>query len=190
VHVHVLSFRIEQEAYEKLKLHTRTLKTSVSSLLRNFIYHELNCAPPPEKVSSIHKPATTEKNSLHYVSYQDFQLLQKQVEELSHHLNLLMQSHSESPKSPQSEKSKKAKLHDPPKKHLPDVLSLTDIVIPENFSPPRSQGVQEMVDYYNEHGKLDKEVTVRAADHMLLDGYKRYVAAKKLGLSEIPVKFV
>jgi hypothetical protein len=70
--------------------------------------------------------------------------------------------------------------------------ALAEIIIPEEFlkTPPRKEGVQEMIEYYTTHGKLDKAITVRAKDKLLVDGYKRYVAAKKLGLRDIPVRFV
>lgn len=70
------------------------------------------------------------------------------------------------------------------------LFPLDKIVIPKAFTPPRREKVQEVIDYYKKYGELDKPVTVRKKDLLLTDGYKRYAAAKELGLAEIPVKFV
>lgn len=78
-----------------------------------------------------------------------------------------------------------------PKKLEDGNVSLDKIIIPEQFlsTPPRREKITETIDYYKTHGEFDKPVIVKGKTMMLIDGYKRYVAAKELGLNEIAVKF-
>ena len=78
-----------------------------------------------------------------------------------------------------------------PKKLQEENLSLDKIIISEEFlkTSPRREKITETIDYYKKHGKFDKPVIVKEKTMMLVDGYKRYVAAKELDLNEIPVKF-
>ena len=65
------------------------------------------------------------------------------------------------------------------------LLSL--ITIPEAFARtrPRLEKIKESMDYYKKHGKFDKPVVIKGDSNLLIDGYKRYVAAKELGLKSI-----
>jgi hypothetical protein len=78
-----------------------------------------------------------------------------------------------------------------PVKVQKETLPLDEIIIPEQFlkTPPRREKITETIDYYKKHGKFEKPVFVKEKTMMLVDGYKRYVAAKELGLNEIAVKF-
>lgn len=69
---------------------------------------------------------------------------------------------------------------------------LSEIVIPEQFlkTPPRREKINETIDFYNKNNRFDKPVVVKKKTLTLVDGYKRYVAGKELGLSEILVKFI
>ncbi len=72
------------------------------------------------------------------------------------------------------------------------LFPLSEILIPEQFikTPPGKWKIKETIAYYKEHGKFDKPIKVNKNTMMLTDGYKRYVAAKELGLTEIQVQFV
>ncbi|HHY23125.1 MAG TPA: ParB N-terminal domain-containing protein [Clostridiaceae bacterium] len=65
--------------------------------------------------------------------------------------------------------------------------SLSIITIPESFArtKPNPAKIKETVEYYKKHGKFDKPVVIRGDTNLLIDGYKRYVAAKELGLESI-----
>ena len=73
-----------------------------------------------------------------------------------------------------------------------EFCSLSEILIPEQFikTPPGIGKIEETISYYNKHGEFDKPIKVNKRTMMLTDGYKRYVAAKELGLTEIQVQFV
>ncbi|MEQ8189937.1 MAG: ParB N-terminal domain-containing protein [Candidatus Eremiobacterota bacterium] len=75
---------------------------------------------------------------------------------------------------------------------IPENFPLSKIIISEQFlnTPPRREKVNEAIDFYNKNNKFDKPVVVKKKNLTLVDGYKRYVAAKELGLSEILVKFI
>ncbi|RJR12127.1 hypothetical protein C4588_02660 [Candidatus Parcubacteria bacterium] len=80
---------------------------------------------------------------------------------------------------------------DTEEKDLPEenMLPLDKIIIPKDFRPPGRAKVEAAIEYYKEHGKFDKPVTVDKRDMLLTDGYKRYVAAQQMGLMEIEVSF-
>lgn len=67
------------------------------------------------------------------------------------------------------------------------VTSLESITIPEAFTrtTPSPAKIKETIDYYKKHGEFDKPVVIRGDTNLLIDGYKRYVAAKELGLESI-----
>ena len=73
-----------------------------------------------------------------------------------------------------------------------EFCSLSEIIIPEQFikTPPGRRKIEETISYYNKHGEFDKPIQVNENTMTLTDGYKRYVAAKELGLTEIQVQFV
>ncbi|HHV95208.1 MAG TPA: ParB N-terminal domain-containing protein [Clostridiaceae bacterium] len=64
---------------------------------------------------------------------------------------------------------------------------LADIKVPAAFARtrPRPEKLAETIEYYKKHGKFDKPVVIRGDSNLLVDGYKRYVAAKELGLNSI-----
>ena len=70
-------------------------------------------------------------------------------------------------------------------------LPLTDIHVSKKYSryslnPEKTQPVMEWV---KEHGRLDKPIEVRPTngEYWLMDGYRRYVIARELGLAEVDV---
>lgn len=70
-------------------------------------------------------------------------------------------------------------------------LSVDRIIVPKLFLEKKVgwQKVQKCVDYYNEHGMMDKPVSIQGK-RLCIDGYSRLIAAKKLGLKRIFVEFV
>ena len=56
--------------------------------------------------------------------------------------------------------------------------------------PPKEKKIAEVIEYFNEHGELDKPVVVCIEDgkYKLQDKYLRLIVAKKLGLETIPAE--
>ncbi len=61
------------------------------------------------------------------------------------------------------------------------------ITVPEKFlaTQPRREKIEATIAYYKKYGKFDKPVVIVGENNLLVDGYKRYVAAKELNLSKI-----
>jgi hypothetical protein len=68
------------------------------------------------------------------------------------------------------------------------IMPLADIRVPEHFlkTPVSPKKIQEMMEYIQANKKFDKPLFVNASN-WLIDGYKRYVAAKELQLENVPV---
>lgn len=60
----------------------------------------------------------------------------------------------------------------------------------KKFKLPSQDKIDAVIDYYNQHGKLDKPISVscKGDKYWLEDKYLRYYVAKKMGLKEIPAK--
>ncbi len=72
------------------------------------------------------------------------------------------------------------------------MLQITEINLPEKFldaklNPYKTAPVREWI---QSHGRLDKPIDVQFINgkYWLVDGYRRYVLAKEVGLSEVPVQ--
>ena len=87
----------------------------------------------------------------------------------------------------------------PPQKKPPRVqpfdgvktILMEDIQIGEiPFKQPSKAKAQKIIDYYNQHGTLDKPivVTCEGNKYLLQDKYLRYYVAKVLGLKELPAR--
>lgn len=78
------------------------------------------------------------------------------------------------------------------KKSKIEEIDICLINIPDSFAKtkPRREKIDDAIEYYNKHGEFDKPVAIKAKSYMLKDGYKRYVAAKELGLKSIKVLLV
>lgn len=61
------------------------------------------------------------------------------------------------------------------------------ITVPETFlrTKPNPVKIKETIEYYKKHGQFDKPVIIRGDKNLLIDGYKRYVAAKEMNLASI-----
>ena len=64
---------------------------------------------------------------------------------------------------------------------------LANITVPAAFARtrPKPEKIAETINYYKKHGKFDKPVVIKGDSNLLVDGYKRYVAAKELGLNSV-----
>ena len=67
-------------------------------------------------------------------------------------------------------------------------MKITDIKIPKSFlkTPPRERKIVSAAEYYNQYGQLKKPIVI-TANNYLVDGYARYLAAQRLGLTDVPV---
>ncbi len=70
-------------------------------------------------------------------------------------------------------------------------FSLSEIVVSEALSNtrPKEAKIQKVKDYYKEHGKFEKPFVVNKKNLHLMETYGQYIAAKELGLEEVPVRF-
>lgn len=70
-----------------------------------------------------------------------------------------------------------------------DVISINSILITKDFSMPKREKVDAVIQYFYEHGDLDKPLVVCKSEegYILVDKYLRYVVAKELGLTEVKV---
>lgn len=71
------------------------------------------------------------------------------------------------------------------------ILPLEDIIISEDFlnSTPNPIKTQAVIDYVEQHGHLDEPIWLSKDSHILVDGYRRYLVAKKLKMSHVPVSY-
>lgn len=72
------------------------------------------------------------------------------------------------------------------KKHECETL-LSLITIPDAFAKtkPRQEKIIDAINYYKKNGKFDKPITIKGNNNVLVDGYKRYLAACELGLKSV-----
>jgi predicted GTPase len=70
-------------------------------------------------------------------------------------------------------------------------FSLSEIVVSEALSNtrPKEAKIQKVKDYYKEHGTFEKPFVVNKKNLHLMETYGQYIAAKELGLEEVPVRF-
>jgi hypothetical protein len=200
----VLSFRLEDEIITKLKEYASSLNTSTSSILRDLICRELNC-PPPIKAPPVScaKDATAEKDTLHNEVKQlrhEQDNLWAHIEELTSRLSELQQQVNNLPAAvaiqPQIIAPPQPPVNEPgtagTKKHfrpqLPiEMVSLGEIIVPPRYSSiqPQPERIQRHIRYYERYSRFNGAITVMRDTLSLVDGYMRYLAAKKMGHKEI-----
>lgn len=68
------------------------------------------------------------------------------------------------------------------------LLSL--IAVPKTFlnTKPNPAKVEEVITYYKKHGQFDKPIVIQGAQNLLVDGYKRYIAAQQMNLKSVWTK--
>lgn len=71
------------------------------------------------------------------------------------------------------------------------ILPLEDILIPEDFlnTPPHPIKTQALLEYVKQHGHLDEPIWLKKDTLTLVDGYRRYIVAKQLEMSHVPVSY-
>jgi hypothetical protein len=104
--------------------------------------------------------------------------------------------------------NKEKKVKDESKKQLEDIkkpvkesnnviandgvkeIDFSEIKLPEEFLKSNINPVKlsETIEYYNKNGKFDKPIIINK-NYQLVDGYKRYLAAKELEIKTVPVIF-
>ena len=101
------------------------------------------------------------------------------------------QKEKESSKASTESDHEKVKAVEKPKgpEGTEDFLSIETIVVPEEFlnSRPNPEKTQQVVDYLKRTGYLDEPITINRNTKTLIDGYRRYIVAKKEKLDLIPV---
>lgn len=67
-------------------------------------------------------------------------------------------------------------------------MKLSEIKVPKQFkkTPPSPTKLIKCIEYYNEHGELDKPITINK-NNVLVDGYVRYIVAQKMNIEDVPV---
>lgn len=73
------------------------------------------------------------------------------------------------------------------RKKIQGETELSSITIPKKFlaTQPKREKIDATIAYYKKNGKFDKPVVIVGDENLLVDGYKRYVAAKELNLPTI-----
>lgn len=76
-------------------------------------------------------------------------------------------------------------------KDTEDVLPITSIIIPEDFlnSTPNPIKTEIVIEYVKQYGHLDEPILINKESLVLIDGYRRYLVAKQLEMSDVPVAY-
>lgn len=71
------------------------------------------------------------------------------------------------------------------------IVPLEEIIVSEEFlhSNPNPIKTQAVIDYVEKHGHLDKPIWLEKNSLLLVDGYRRYLVAKQLKMSHVPVSY-
>ena len=69
-------------------------------------------------------------------------------------------------------------------------IPIDQIIVPDTFITPSKNKIDKLVEYYNEHKRLDKPIVVSyyGDKYFLEDKYLRYYVARQLGLKKIDAK--
>lgn len=72
-----------------------------------------------------------------------------------------------------------------------EIIPLAAIIVPEEFlnARPNPLKTQIVIDYVKEHGHLDEPIFLNKDTLRLVDGYRRYLVAKQLDMSHVPVSY-
>jgi len=67
-------------------------------------------------------------------------------------------------------------------------INIDEIIIPDSFNYhlPKDSKINSIINYYNKNKKFDRLIKVNS-NNVIIDGFARYLAAKKLGLKNIDV---
>lgn len=75
------------------------------------------------------------------------------------------------------------------------LIDVDKVHIPRDFMnhPPKKEKIDRVICFYNYYGIFDSPITIKLdakGNKILKDGYARYIAAKKLGVTQIPYKII
>lgn len=75
------------------------------------------------------------------------------------------------------------------------LIDVDKVYIPRDFMnhPPKKEKIDRVICFYNYYGIFDSPITIKLdakGNKILKDGYARYIAAKKLGVTQIPYKII
>ncbi len=75
------------------------------------------------------------------------------------------------------------------------LIDVDKVYIPRDFMnhPPKKEKIDRVICFYNHYGIFDSPITIKLdakGNKILKDGYARYIAAKKLGVTQIPYKII
>ncbi|MEC2057789.1 hypothetical protein I6J18_08600 [Peribacillus psychrosaccharolyticus] len=70
-------------------------------------------------------------------------------------------------------------------------ISLEEIIVSEEFlySHPSVDKTKEVMDYVVRTGNLDEPITINRDTNVLTNGYRRYLAAKMVGMNIVPINY-
>ena len=70
-------------------------------------------------------------------------------------------------------------------------ISLEEIIVSEEFlhSHPSDDKTKEVMDYVVRTGNLDEPITINRDTNILTNGYRRYLAAKMVGMNVVPINY-
>jgi|GEM_PF-620219 hypothetical protein len=75
------------------------------------------------------------------------------------------------------------------------LIDVDKVYVPRDFinHPPKKEKVDRAICFYKYYGIFDSPITIKLdakGNKILKDGYARYIAAKKLGVTQIPYKII
>jgi ParB-like chromosome segregation protein Spo0J len=72
-----------------------------------------------------------------------------------------------------------------------EFILLEQIVVSEEFlnSHPSVEKTQQVIDHVKRTGYLDEPIMINRDTKILTDGYRRYIAAKKVGMDLVPIVY-
>ncbi|MBO1001036.1 hypothetical protein IOC57_25350 [Bacillus sp. SD075] len=70
-----------------------------------------------------------------------------------------------------------------------EFILLNQIVVTEEFlnSNPSVEKTQQVLNHVKRTGSLDEPITINRDTKILRDGYRRYIAAQKVGMELVPI---
>ena len=70
-----------------------------------------------------------------------------------------------------------------------EFILLDQIVVTEGFlnSNPRVEKIQQVMNHVKRTGCLDEPIMIDRDTKILRDGYRRYIAAQKVGMELVPI---
>ncbi|MDM5455395.1 hypothetical protein [Peribacillus simplex] len=72
-----------------------------------------------------------------------------------------------------------------------EFILLNQIVVTEDFlnSNPSVEKTQQVLNHVKRTGCLDESITINKDTKILKDGYRRYIAAQRVGMDLVPIVY-